>query len=63
MNKDKLLNHLTALEERHQALDVQIQECYDTYKNDFEVEELKKTKLYVKLEIEKIRARLFGLAR
>lgn len=58
-----MLNHLTALEERHQSLDNQIQECYNTYKNDLEVEELKKTKLYVRSEIEKIRARLFGLAR
>jgi hypothetical protein len=48
-------SHLTELEKRHQALEDQINDCLTHPADDLKVVELKRKKLQVKDEIERLR--------
>ncbi len=50
--REKLINHVEHLKEKHDELDKQIQELYNHHTDDFKVEDLKKKKLKLRDEIE-----------
>ncbi len=52
MTREKLINHVEHLKEKHDELDKQIQLLYEHHTNDFKVEDLKKKKLKLRDEIE-----------
>jgi hypothetical protein len=52
ITREKLINHVEHLKEKHDELDKQIQELYEHHTADLKVEELKKKKLKLKDEIE-----------
>lgn len=54
----KTVNHLIALEQKHQELDKAIELRYKSFADDAEVAELKIKKLHIKQEIEQIKANL-----
>lgn len=51
----KQINHLEVLEQKHQALDKEINTLYNSFANDSEITALKIKKLHLKQEIEKIK--------
>lgn len=51
MNVGKLEGHIQSLEEKHKAIDEQIEQAYKYYAPDTVVEDLKKRKLKIKDEI------------
>jgi len=57
-NKDKLFKHLTNLEELHRTLDKQIKTDYDKRITDADLNKLKKKKLQIKDQIEKLRKKI-----
>ena len=52
MTREKLINHVEHLKEKHDKLDKQIKELYEHHTDDLTVEKLKKEKLKLKDEIE-----------
>lgn len=48
MTQDKIDHYVEVLQEKHAALDKQIEENYKNYQDDLELEALKKQKLWVK---------------
>ena len=57
-NKDKLFKHLTNLEELHRTLDKQIRTDYEKRITDADLNKLKKKKLQIKDQIEKLRKKI-----
>lgn len=51
MNEQKILNHINALEEKHQMLHKDIEQAYKKFERDDIVEEMKREKLRLKDEI------------
>jgi hypothetical protein len=54
----KKINHLAVLEQKHQALDKEIDRKYNAFADDSEVTALKVKKLQIKQEIEQIKSNL-----
>lgn len=54
----KKINHLAVLEQKHQALDKEIDRKYNAFADDSEVNSLKVKKLQIKQEIEQIKSNL-----
>lgn len=52
ITREKLINHVEHLKEKHDSLDHQIKELYEHRADDLKVEELKKQKLKLRDEIE-----------
>jgi hypothetical protein len=50
---DKLEHHITHLEEKHRAIELDITKLYEAHGNDLKIETLKKVKLHIKDQIEK----------
>jgi hypothetical protein len=63
ITKEKIEHHIRALQEKHDELDKEIQLLYSMHENDFAIENLKKTKLHLKDQIEINRAKIYGLVR
>ena len=61
LTREKIQNHITHLQEKHDALDKGIQELYNHRENDMKVETLKKLKLHLKDEIERNKNLLNGI--
>jgi hypothetical protein len=61
ITREKLENHIKHLQEKHDLLDVKITESYKNYKSDTEVEDLKKSKLHLRDEIEKLKHQILTL--
>tara|TARA_B100000085_G_scaffold280598_1_gene305778 strand:- start:2120 stop:2323 length:204 start_codon:yes stop_codon:yes gene_type:complete len=59
--KDKLKNHLRALEKRHRELDNHIQEEFKKHVSDDVIRKLKTQKLWLKDEIHRINLELVQL--
>ena len=57
-NVQKKLNHLAVLEQRHSALEKEINVLHNSFSSDAEVHTLKVKKLHLKQEIEQIKANL-----
>jgi len=62
LTRDKLNHHITHLQQKHDALDKEIQVLYTLHENDLKLETLKKLKLHLKDEIEATKVKLNGLA-
>ena len=62
LTRDKLNHHITHLQQKHDALDKEIQVLYTLHENDLKLETLKKLKLHLRDEIEANRTKLDGLA-
>jgi hypothetical protein len=60
LKKDKIENHIQHLQEKHDALDKEIQVLYGMHENDLKLEALKKQKLHLRDEIEHNKALLHG---
>jgi hypothetical protein len=52
ITKEKLENHMKALQEKHDILDKEIKDAYMDNVGDLEIEKMKKQKLKMKDEIE-----------
>jgi hypothetical protein len=63
ITKEKIEHHIRALQEKHDELDKEIQLRYSMHENDFTIENLKKSKLHLKDQIEINRAKIYGLVR
>jgi hypothetical protein len=61
ITREKLENHIKHLQEKHDLLDAKITESYKNYKSDTEVEDLKKSKLHLRDEIEKLKHQILTL--
>jgi len=61
ITKEKLENHMKALQEKHDILDKEIRDAYMDNVGDLEVEKMKKQKLKMKDEIESCRKQIEGL--
>jgi hypothetical protein len=61
ITREKLENHIKHLQEKHDLLDVKITEAHKNYKSDIEVEDLKKLKLQLRDEIEKLKHQILTL--
>lgn len=55
MDPEKIKNHLKHLEKQHDELDILIQEEYNRYQDDRLVLHMKKEKLVIKDEIERLK--------
>lgn len=62
LTRDKLNHHITHLQQKHDALDKEIQVLYTLHENDLKLETLKKLKLHLRDEIEATKVKLNGLA-
>ena len=58
LTKEKIQHHIKHLQEKHDELDDKIKREYTTYGDDLVVTALKKEKLELKDEIEKMRIKL-----
>jgi hypothetical protein len=61
ITKEKLENHIKALQEKHDILDKEIWELDCRYDESIECHDLKKKKLKLKDEIEQCKIKLAGL--
>lgn len=61
LTREKLEHHITHLQEKHDALDKEVQLLHSLHENDLKIETLKKLKLHLKDEIEMNKARLTHL--
>jgi hypothetical protein len=52
-NREKIQNHISHLEEKHARLDTEINTLQTTHGDEIRIENLKKSKLRIKDEIEK----------
>jgi hypothetical protein len=55
-NTQKKINHLAVLEQKHQALEKEIELRYKSFADDTEVTALKLKKLQIKQDIEQLKA-------
>ncbi len=62
LTKEKLLHHITHLEQQHKELDKRLVEEVKHHGEDYIVRKLKKQKLEIKDEIEKMRKKLNDVA-
>jgi hypothetical protein len=62
ITKEKLEHHIKHLQEKHDALDKEIQMLHGLHENDFKLENLKKIKLHLKDEIEANKVKMNGLS-
>lgn len=58
MNKQKIEHHIKHLEELHKKTDVQLQKEIPFHNNEIKVNELKKNKLKLKDEIERLKQQI-----
>ena len=61
ITKEKLENHMKALQEKHDILDKEIKDAYMDNVGDLEVEKMKKQKLKYKDEIESCKKQISEL--
>ena len=61
ITKEKLENHMKALQEKHDILDKEIKDAYMDNVSDLEVEKMKKQKLRLKDEIESCKKKIEAL--
>ena len=61
ITKEKLENHMKALQEKHDLLDKEIKDAYMDNVGDVEVEKMKKQKLKMKDEIESCKKKIEAL--
>jgi uncharacterized protein YdcH (DUF465 family) len=61
ITKEKLENHMKALQEKHDLLDKEIRDAYMDNVGDVEVEKMKKQKLKMKDEIESCKKKIEAL--
>lgn len=61
LTREKLQHHINHLQEQHDSLDKKIQDLYFHHADDFKVEELKKQKLNLKDDIERLRRQMSTL--
>lgn len=52
--REKLISHAKTLRNKHDLLDKQIEEAYNHYTNDIEINKMKVEKLHLKEELSKI---------
>ena len=62
ITKEKLEHHIKHLQEKHDALDKEIQVLHSLHENDLKLETLKKLKLHLKDEIEANKVKMNGLS-
>lgn len=58
INEQKILNHITALVEKHKVLHKEIEEAYAKFERDEVVEKMKLKKLHLKDEIEMLKRQI-----
>ncbi len=58
ITREKLIHHAETLRERHDDLDKEITKLFEQHADDIKVENLKKQKLKLKDEIEKLYKRI-----
>ncbi len=58
ITREKLIHHAETLRERHDNLDTEITKLYEQRVDDMKIESLKKQKLKLKDEIEKLYKRI-----
>ena len=58
ITRDKIQNHIKHLQEKHDLIDKEIVTEENQYENHEHIAELKKEKLYLKDEIEKLKTKL-----
>ncbi len=58
LTREKLEHHIKHLQEQHDVLDKEIQELYKQHEEEFKLEKLKKQKLNIKDDIERIKRQL-----
>jgi uncharacterized protein YdcH (DUF465 family) len=61
LTREKLEHHINHLQEMHDRLDKEITEKQSHHDNEFEIEKLKKQKLNLKDDIERIRRQINGM--
>jgi uncharacterized protein YdcH (DUF465 family) len=61
ITKEKIENHMKALQEKHDILDKEIKDAYMDNVSDLEVEKMKKQKLKLKDEIESCKKQISEL--
>lgn len=61
LDRQKLENHIKHLKEQHDRLDREIKELYDHHTDDFKVETLKKQKLNIQDDIERIKKQISNM--
>jgi hypothetical protein len=61
ITKEKLENHMKALQEKHDILDKEIKDAYMDNVGDLEIEKMKKQKLRLKDEIESCKKQISEL--
>lgn len=61
LDRQKLEHHIKHLQEQHDRLDREIKELYDHHTDDFKVENLKKQKLNIRDDIERIKRQISNL--
>lgn len=54
MNKQKVFNHIEHLREKHEEIDKRLKRAVELHSNDFIITTLKKEKLHLKDEIQKL---------
>ena len=58
ITEDKLESHYTVIKAKHDALDKMIVEAYNHYIDDNEVHKMKREKLHLKEEMDRIKSKL-----
>ena len=61
LTREKLEHHITHLQEKHDALDKEVQVLHDLHESDLKIETLKKLKLHLKDEIEMYKRKISHL--
>lgn len=61
LDRQKLEHHIKHLQEQHDMLDKEIKELYNHHTDDFKVEKLKKQKLNIRDDIERIKRQISNL--
>ena len=61
LDRQKLEHHIKHLQEQHDRLDREIKELYDHHTDDFKVESLKKQKLNIKDDIERLKKQIANM--
>lgn len=61
ITKEKIQNHMKALQEKHDILDKEIKDAYMDNVGDLEIEKMKKQKLRLKDEIESCKKQISEL--
>jgi hypothetical protein len=61
LDRQKLENHIKHLQEQHDRLDREIKELYEHHTDDFKIEAMKKQKLNIRDDIERIKRQISGI--